>query len=57
MFGSLKDDGRSWLLRHVQLPQGARMLAQQTQENGHVTARPAIPAQCARCGVVAVVHG
>ncbi len=29
-FGSLKGDGKSWLLRHAQLPQRTRMLAKQT---------------------------
>ncbi len=43
---------------HVQLPQDARMLAQQTQQISRATAAPiAVPAQHARCGVVAVVHG
>ena len=58
MFGSLEGDRKSGLLRHVQLPQGAGMLAQQTQQISRATAAPiAVPAQHARCGVVAVVHG
>jgi hypothetical protein len=44
MLGSLKGDGKSRLLRHAQLPQRTRMLAQLAQKFSRVAAAFMVPA-------------